>query len=71
MDAKERIKRTKRFAVDCGHLILLLPNNIVNHSCSAQLIRSSSSVGANYRATRRAKSNGDFINKSKIVEEEN
>ncbi len=37
---------------------------------SSQLIRSSSSVGANYRATRRAKSNSDFINKFKIVEEE-
>jgi four helix bundle protein len=34
------------------------------------LIRSGSSVGANYRATRRAKSNADFINKFKIVEEE-
>jgi four helix bundle protein len=33
-------------------------------------VRSSSSVGANYRATRRAKSGADFINKFKIVEEE-
>ena len=64
------IKRTKQFAVDCGHMILSLPTNVVNHAYSAQLIRSSSSVGANYRATRRAKSNADFINKFKIVEEE-
>ena len=35
-----------------------------------QLIRSSSSVGANYRAANRAKSDKDFINKLKIVEEE-
>lgn len=35
-----------------------------------QLIRSSSSVGANYRASQRAKSTADFINKLKIVEEE-
>jgi len=34
------------------------------------LIRSSSSVGANYRASQRAKSTADFINKLKIVEEE-
>jgi four helix bundle protein len=34
------------------------------------LIRSSSSVGANYRAAQRAKSIADFINKLKIVEEE-
>ncbi len=35
-----------------------------------QLIRCSSSVGANYRAACRAKSNADFLNKLKIVEEE-
>ena len=35
-----------------------------------QLIRSSSSVGANYRASQRAKSTADFIYKLKIVEEE-
>ena len=35
-----------------------------------QLIRCSSSVGANYRAACRAKSDADFINKLKIVEEE-
>lgn len=70
MDANEMIKRTKQFAIDCGHLILSLPGNVINHAFSAQLIRSSSSVGANYRATRRAKSKADFINKFKIVEEE-
>jgi four helix bundle protein len=36
---------------------------------SNQLIRSSSSVGANYRASQRAKSTADFINNLKIVEE--
>ncbi len=35
-----------------------------------QLIRCSSSVGANYRAACRAKSDRDFLNKLKIVEEE-
>ena len=70
MDANEMIKRTKQFAIDCGHLILSLPPNVINHAYSAQLIKSSSSVGANYRATRRAKSKADFINKFKIAEEE-
>ena len=70
MDANEMINRTKQFAVDCGHLILSLPNNVINHAYSAQLIQSSSSVGANYRSTRRAKSTADFISKFKIVEEE-
>lgn len=64
------LQRTKKFAIDCGHLILSLPNDNVNYACSAQLIKSSSSVGGNYRATRRAKSKADFINKFKIVEEE-
>ena len=70
MTSNDMIKRTKQFAVDCGHLILSLEQNIINRAYSSQLIRSSSSVGANYRATRRAKSNADFINKFKIVEEE-
>ena len=35
-----------------------------------QLLRCSGSVGANYRASQRAKSTADFINKLKIVEEE-
>ena len=70
METKEMIKRTKQFAIDCGHLILSLPPNVLNNAYSAQLVKSSSSVGANYRATRRAKSDADFINKYKIVEEE-
>ncbi|MDQ6724403.1 MAG: four helix bundle protein [Thermoproteota archaeon] len=70
MDTNEMLKRTKQFAIDFGHLILSLPINTINHAYSAQLIRSSSSVGANYRATRRAKSKSDFINKFIIVEEE-
>jgi four helix bundle protein len=70
MDADEMKKRTKDFAIDCGHLILSLQKNVINNAYSSQLVRSSSSVGANYRATRRAKSSADFINKFKIVEEE-
>ena len=70
MDTEELKKRTKNFAINCGHLILSLSKDVVNNAYSSQLIRSSSSVGANYRATRRAKSNADFINKFKIVEEE-
>ena len=42
----------------------------VNRIYKGQIIRSSSSVGANYRASRRATSKPDFINKLKIVEEE-
>jgi four helix bundle protein len=62
--------RTFQFAVAVGRLILDLPNSVLNREYSRQLIRASSSVGANYRAARRGKSDADFINKLKIVEEE-
>lgn len=48
----------------------VLPNNRMYDGVVRQLVRSSSSVGANYRAACRAKSTADFINKLKIVEEE-
>jgi four helix bundle protein len=47
-----------------------VPNSREYNAFVNQLIRSSSSVGANYRASQRAKSTLDFINKLKIVEEE-
>jgi four helix bundle protein len=66
-DLKER---TFSYAVAVGKLILDLPYNTVNKEYFRQLVRCSSSVGANYRAAGRAKSDADFINKLKIVEEE-
>ncbi|WP_421945995.1 four helix bundle protein [Pedobacter sp.] len=62
--------RTKAYSISIGHLIVSLPYNILNKNYSNQLVRCSSSVGANYRAACRAKSTPDFINKLKIVEEE-
>jgi four helix bundle protein len=47
-----------------------LPHSREYNSYVNQLIRSSSSVAANYRAVCRAKSRADFINKLKIVDEE-
>ena len=63
-------KRTFLFAVAIGKLVRELPYNEVNRQYFSQIIRSSASVGANYRAARRAKSDADFLNKLKIVEEE-
>ena len=63
-------KRTKNFAFDCWMLCKELPKSREFNAWVRQLIRSSSSVGANYRAACRAKSRKDFINKLKIVEEE-
>lgn len=66
---KEELKRrTKNFAIDNFRLCQSLPTEFVDYK--RQLIRCSSSVGANYRAACRAKPTKDFINKLKIVEEE-
>jgi four helix bundle protein len=70
MDSEEMKRRTKQFAINVGILTQGLPESQINRAYCNQIIRSSSSVGANYRASRRAKSSADFINKLKIVEEE-
>ena len=64
------LNRTKKFAIDCWILCSKLPKTREYNAYVNQLIRCSSSVGANYRAAQRAKSAPDFINKLKIVEEE-
>ncbi|WP_396186879.1 four helix bundle protein [Flavobacterium sp.] len=56
--------------MDSSHLSSKLPTTREFNAYINQLIRCSSSVGANYRASQRAKSTADFINKLKIVEEE-
>jgi len=66
---QEMIRRTKQFAIDVWHLCSKLPHSREYNSYVNQVIRSSSSVAANYRAVGRAKSKADFINKLKIVEE--
>ena len=68
---KEELKaRFKQYAIKVAFFALKLPYNVVNKNYSDQLNRSASSAAANYRASLRAKSNADFINKFKIVEEE-
>lgn len=68
---KEELKtRTKMYAIAIAKLVLRLSNNVVNRNYADQCCRAASSVAANYRAALRAKSNADFINKFKIVEEE-
>ena len=62
--------RTKIFAIDCWRLCSKIPKSREYDALVRQLIRCSSSVGANYRASQRGKSTADFINKLKIVEEE-
>ena len=63
-------RRTKQIGLEIIKLVDELPNKPSAWEISRQIIRSSTSVGANYRASCRAKSTPDFINKLKIVEEE-
>jgi four helix bundle protein len=70
MNRKMLEDRTKKFHIDVIKLCEILPRNVVCYEIAKQVIRSAGSVGANYRATRRAKSTADFINKVKIVLEE-
>ena len=70
MDQVEMKKRTKKFALRVIRLVESLPNNRTSNVLGIQLLRSGTSVGANYRAACRAKSTADFISKLSIVEEE-
>jgi len=68
---KEELKeRTKKFALIMIKLVEELPNTLVGRTIGNQIIRSGTSVAANYRAACRARSNADFISKITIVEEE-
>lgn len=62
--------KSKQLALGTIKLLNKLPNTTASWAISKQIVRSSTSVGANYRAVYRAKSTADFIYKLKIVEEE-
>ena len=62
--------RTHAFAVAVIKFAGQLPRNRVADIIARQLIRSGTSVGANYRAACRARSRAEFIAKMGIVEEE-
>jgi four helix bundle protein len=70
MTQEEMKLRTKQFALRIIRLVESLPNGKAANVISKQLLRSGTSVGANYRASCRAKSTADFVHKLSIVEEE-
>ncbi len=70
MNQEELSARFMRFAIAIVRLTEKFPRKTVYFIIEKQIIRCSSSAGANYRAACRAKSGPDFINKLKIVEEE-
>ena len=63
-------KRTKNFALGVIRFVEGLPKDEACRVLGRQLLRSGTSVGANYRSAKRARSNADFICKMGIVEEE-
>jgi len=70
MTREEMKARTKAYANRIVKLCEALPDRWVARTLGGQLLRSGTSVGANYRAVCRAKSTADFLNKLRIVEEE-
>ena len=70
MDYESLKQRTKLFALDIIELVEKLPSNWVTQVIGRQLLKSGTSVGANYRSACRAKSTADFISKMGTVEEE-
>ena len=70
MNEEQFNARTKKLALRVIRLTEALPKSQAARIISRQLLRSGTSVGANYRAACRAKSTADIINKLKIVEEE-
>ena len=70
MTERELLQRTKQFALRIFKLVGVLPQTIQGRAVAAQLIRSGTSVAANYRAACRARSKPEFIAKLGVVEEE-
>jgi len=67
---KELTDRTKGFGLEIIKLVSSMPAGQVGRVISDQVLRSGTSVGANYRAACRARSKAEFISKLGIVEEE-
>ncbi len=70
MNEADMKRRTREFALRIIKLVEALPSGRIADVLGKQLLRSATSVGANYRPARRAKSRADFIHKLTIVEEE-
>jgi four helix bundle protein len=71
MSKQEQLRdRTKRFALRIIRLFRHLPRTAEAQVLGKQLLRSGTSVGANYRAAGRARSKAEFVSKMGIVVEE-
>jgi four helix bundle protein len=70
MTNDELKNRTKQFSLLILSLVEKMPNSISSRVVINQLAKSATSVGANYRAVCRARSDNEFVAKLNIVLEE-
>lgn len=70
MTREELKERFRQFSLRIIKMVDTMPNTISANAIAKQIIRSGTSPAANYRAACLAKSDKDFINKLKMVEEE-
>lgn len=70
MNEKDLQRRTKRFSLAVIKFVSSLTQSPVERTLGNQLLRSGTSVGANYRAACRGRSAAEFISKLGTVEEE-
>ncbi|MFN6527627.1 four helix bundle protein [Nostoc sp. ChiSLP03a] len=70
MNEEDFKRRTKQLALRAIRLVEALPQSKTADVIGKQLIRSATSVGANYRSACRGKSTADVIAKLSLVEEE-
>ena len=70
MNPQELKQRTKNLALRMLELVAALPRSIQDRAIPNQLVRSGTSVAANYRAACRARSKNEFIAKVGLVLEE-
>ncbi|WP_308132100.1 four helix bundle protein [uncultured Flavobacterium sp.] len=70
MTSEELKARTEKFSLMVIDVVEKLPNTISGRAIANQIVRSGTSIGANYRAVCRARSDREFISKMSIVIEE-
>ena len=70
MNTEELKARTKQFALRVMRLVDALPKSTKSRAIANQIVRSGTSVAANYRAACRARSRAEFIARIGVVEEE-
>lgn len=70
MNRSDLERRTKEFALSVMRIVSKLTENSIGRVISYRLMKSGTSIGANYREAGRAESKADFVHKLALVEKE-